>query len=73
MRHSPEVHFRQDTPDELIYNMTATSNAHVYTYSLDSVAGYLKGNYFTFRIVAQDSAQHTRVFDITENAEILVT
>ena len=71
---SPSIQFRlQPAGNEVTYQMSATDKAYIYSYSIDNLrGGFLTGNYFTFRILAEDTSGHSTTFSIAQNAEILV-
>jgi hypothetical protein len=58
---------------EKSYDMTPTDRSFYYSYTIDNLKdGFLTDDYFTFRIIAEDTVGNTRTFDLDESAEIRV-
>lgn len=70
----PMIQFRlQPAGSEITYQMAPTDRSYFYSYTVEALSsGYLTGDYFTFRILAQDVSGHSRTFSIAQNAEIRV-
>jgi len=67
----PSIIFRQDLSDQQkVFAMNYTGSGHRYEYEITSLADYLKNNYLTFRIIANDAAGHQRIFNLATEAEV---